>query len=371
MIRILHITNSMKRGGIETLLMNIYRKIDRQKVQFDFLLTVNEETDYTKEIKDLGGKIFYIPGRRSGVLKYKRALKTFFDKNNEYKIVHQHVSSLTNIVPLVVAKKSGIPVRIVHSHNTKQGGLFIHKYLHYINRFRITSIATEYYACSKLAANWLYPNEIIRNGAYKIINNSIETKKFIYNKSIRELKRKEFGFENEIIIGHVGRFAHQKNHDFLIDIFEQICKIRTNCKLLLIGEGPLKNQIFEKVREKNLEGKVIFAGVRSDIPELLQAMDVFVMPSFHEGLPVTIVEAQAADLPCVLSDEITNEVQLTQNVRWLSLSDNSYIWAKGTVDLFENSERGNTFNLVVKAGYDSESVALELQNNYLSYHHNS
>lgn len=365
MIRVLHCVHSMSRGGVETLLMNIYRNIDRNKIQFDFLVHTEKESDYNQEIKKLGGKIFFVPPRNQGVLKNYNALNSFFKAHKEYKIVHQHVSSLSYITPLKVARKNGVPVRIVHSHNTQQGGNGLHKFIHKYNQMHVKKISTHYLACSKAAAKWLYPKKQYLNGEYEIINNAVNTDNFIFNEEVRCIKRKELGIENKFVIGHIGRFMHQKNHDYLVDIFKTVYDKDNNSILLLVGDGELRSAVEKKVKNLNLTDHVIFTGVRSDIPELLQAMDVFVMPSYHEGLPVTIVEAQAADLPCVLSNEITKEVEILETVRWCSLSDNSSIWAEKVLLYLNSRNRTNTSHEIADAGFDIKNTTNNLTKSYL------
>jgi len=365
MIRVLHILGGMDRGGIETFIMNIYRNIDRNKIQFDFLLSTQKECAYNNEIRNLGGKIFYVPPRKSGILKNRKALNDFFKKHREYKIVHQHVSSLTNVEPLKIAKKYHIPIRIIHSHNTNQGGSHIHKYIHKYNQLFVESFATHYFACSNLAAKWLYPPKQYKEKNFKIINNGIDVDKFIYNNEIRDTYRKKLGIENKFVIGHVGRFHPQKNHEFLIEIFRAVVNRNKNSLLLLVGDGSLRQYIEEKVNRLKLTDNVMFAGVRSDIPELLQAMDVFVMPSYHEGLPVTLVEAQSACLPCVLSKNITDEIEILDNIKWCDLSDDLSIWVDNILYFMKNTIRRNTKKEIIDAGFDINNVAHELQQIYI------
>ncbi|MUV37170.1 putative glycosyltransferase EpsF [Lentibacillus sp. JNUCC-1] len=364
MIRVLHVVSSMGRGGIETFIMNIYRKIDRSKVQFDFLVHTQEKCAYDTEIRSLGGRIFSITPRKHGMLENRKDLNNFFKEHKEYKIVHQHLSSLTYIEPLKLAKKHNVPIRIVHSHNTMQGGIFIHKYIHKFNKRFIGSIATHYFACSRLAAKWLYPKKQYNNNNYQIINNAIDTERFVYNEEIRRVKREELGIEDSFTLGHVGRFTHQKNHELLIDIFKNIHDRCENTKLILVGDGELRKSIEEKVQKLHLKDKVIFTGVRSDIPELLQAMDVFVMPSYHEGLPVTVVEAQASGVPCVLSTNITQEIEILNIVEWCNLTDDLSTWTNSILNFKKINHRNNKKNEIIKAGYDVNDLAKRLEKIY-------
>jgi glycosyltransferase involved in cell wall biosynthesis len=356
----------MNRGGLETFIMNLYRNIDRSKVQFDFLVHSNKEGAFDQEIMALGGKIFSVPSRKQGVLKYRKALADFFNTHPEYKIIHSHISSLTNVSPLRVAKKYGVPCRIVHSHNIMQGGSRIHRYIHRINQLSLKSYATHYFACSDLAAKWMYPKELYENHEFKLINNGIETEKFKFNKDVRIQKRKELGVNNNYVIGHVGRFQTQKNHSFLIDIFKEIYVKNNDCVLLLVGDGELRREIETKVKELGLTENVIFTGVRSDIPELFQAMDVFVFPSFYEGWGIVLVEAQASGLECFTSNKVVpKEVDVADLVEFVDLDKSAQVWADKILNVY-SYERNNTTDIIKTGGYDICQVVEDLQKWYLS-----
>ena len=296
MIRVLHVIASMNIGGAETFIMNVYRNIDRSKVQFDFLLHTDKNCAYNSEIISLGGKIFSIPSRNQGVLKNHYALNRFFKRNPKYRIVHQHLSSLSYIEPLKIASRYGVPIRILHSHSTREGGSILHKYIHNVNKLSVKKYATHYFACSDLAAKWIIGKKQYNAKEFTIINNGIETENFIYNTNIRKSMRDKLGIGDKFVVGHIGNFVYPKNHVFLIDIFKVIHQKDIKSILILVGDGKLRNEIEEKIINEGLKDSVILTGVRKDIPNLLQAMDVFIMPSFYEGLPVTLVEAQAAGL---------------------------------------------------------------------------
>lgn len=361
MIRVLQVVGKMDRGGIETFLMNVYRSIDRQKVQFDFL-TVSTDTPgaYDREILELGGRIYQIPSRRQGWLRQYRALHRFFKEHPEHLIVHAHVSSLTNVAPLRVASKHGVKCRVIHGHSTNQGGSKIHQYLHRVNRLNVDKYATDFFACSELAANWIYPKSIIRRDQYRVILNGIETSQFAYNEIARENTRNQLGVEGKYVVGHVGRFHPVKNHQFLIDVFARLLASERDSVLLLVGDGKLRTDIEKKVRSLGLSDKVMFLGVRSDISDLLQAMDVFVLPSFHEGFGVVLVEAQAAGLPCYVSSTVTREVDITGLVEFIDLNDSIEVWADTVLERKDLQRK--TMDKVVRAqGYDIEQIARCLQ----------
>lgn len=366
MIRILHCVHGMNRGGIETFIMNIYRCLDRTKLQFDFLVNTKEKCDYDDEIKALGGRIYYVPGRREGLLKSKIKTNEFFQKHKEYKIVHVHMSSLSNISILSAAKKNAIPCRIIHSHSTKVSGNKIHIVLHKLNKLFISTLATNYFACSNTAAKWMYPKKLYLNQKYKIVKNGIEPEKFNFNLNVRIQKRNELGISNRFVIGHIGRFHPVKNHHFLIDIFYEIYKIDKSALLLLVGEGNLRSEIENKVENLGLKNNVMFLGVRSDIPELLQAMDAFVLPSFYEGLPVVLIEAQATGLKCYTSKNVvTNESNVCNLVEFISIKDSAETWAK---KILENRyyKRIQTQKMIKDSGYDIRIVAKEIEDLYKS-----
>lgn len=366
MIRVLHILDSMNRGGIETTLMNIFRKIDKDKVVFDFLLQTDKKCDYSDEIEELGGKIYSVIPRKKGILKNKKELESFFATHKEYKIVHMHVGSLTYTMPLRIAKKYSVPIRIIHSRNTREGGHKIHKYMHLFNKIFIGNIATDFFACSDLAGKWLYPKKIINSSKYKIINNGIATEKFIYSEDVRKKIRKELKCENKLILVNVGRLHPQKNHMFLLEIFGELIKVNKQSMMYLIGDGKLRADIENKIKQMNLEKNIILLGKRENIYDLLQGMDIFVMPSFYEGLPGSVIEAQGAGLPCVISDTITKEVEITDLVNYLSINENPKVWSEKILEVVKTSKRRNTQREIKNACFDMEQIANDLQVYYLN-----
>ena len=358
-IRILHVVTYMGRGGLETMLMNYYRHIDRDKVQFDFLVHRDFEADYDSEIESLGGKIYHVSRLVPWSRGYRMELKKFFCEHPEYKIVHVHQDCLS-AVALQCAKECGVPVRIAHSHNSNQDKNW--KYL--IKRYYMKMIpnsATDLFACSKSAGEWMFGGQ-----SFQILYNAINTAEYAYSEDIAKKIRRELGFEsNDIVIGHVGRFNSQKNHDFLIDIFEECVKLNSNVKLLLIGDGDGKQKIQEKVSKLEIQERVIFAGVRSDVSKLLQAMDIFVFPSLYEGLPVTMIEAQASGLPCVISDQVPKECIVTCGlVSSKSLNELPIQWAEHILQPMPKT-RENHIKEIKKAGYDIVDAAERLETFYL------
>lgn len=350
----------MNRGGAETLIMNLYRNIDRTKVQFDFLTC--KEGAFDIEIIKMGGKIHRIPYITDvGHFKYVKSLKTFFLNHPEYKIVHSHMDKMSGFV-LREAKKANIPVRIAHSHSTKnEGGLAANCYKWYAGSF-LTNHASHFFACSQDAAKWLYGSQLKKT---IIIKNGIDCNQFRYSAELRKEVRKELKLTNEnFVVGHVGRFSKPKNHEFLIKIFSEISKKNPHARLILVGDGPLKLHFEEKIKNIGLLDKVQFLGVRNDVHKLLQAFDVMVFPSIYEGLPVTLIEAQAAGVPCIVSDVITKEVDMgCELLNFLSLENSSQVWA-GEV-LKSNISRKDVVDSIEDKGYDIQTSASLLQTFYL------
>lgn len=357
MIRILHVVTDMGRGGIETMLMNYYRHIDRDVIQFDFLTHRDYRSDYDDEIESLGGVIYHLPKLNPFSKFYKNALRRFLTEHSEYRIVHVHQDCLSSVI-LKVAKQCNIPVRIAHSHSSSQNKDI--KYLiKLIFKQSIPQYATHLMACSKEAGKWMFG----KNAEFTVLNNAIDADAYSFNLEKREAVRNSFGISQDaLVLGHVGRFSYPKNHTFLIDVFNQVSKIK-NAKLLLVGDGKLRREIEEKVESYALQKHVIFTGVREDISDLLQAMDVFVFPSNYEGLPVTIIEAQAAGLPCFISDKVPIECKKTDLVQQIPLSAGAEKWANAITSC--NKERKNRYEEIKESGFDIVENAKWLEDYYL------
>jgi glycosyltransferase involved in cell wall biosynthesis len=363
-VRILHVLGRLDRGGAETMVMNLYRQIDRSKLQFDFIIHTDDECDYTREIQSLGGRIYSI-SRYTGKnhAQYRKEWDVFLEKHPEYKIIHGHVRSTASIY-LKIAKSRGL-ITIAHSHNTSSGkGL--PAFAKNILQFPIRYLADYLFACSKTAGEWLYGKNVYKKQNFKILNNAIDAKKFIYNNRVRDIRRKEFNIEDKFVIGHIGRFHKQKNHEYIIDIFKIIQDYNKNSVLMLVGDGDLKKSVQQKVEKLGLVDKVIFTGVRPDITELLQSMDVFLFPSLFEGLPVTLVEAQAAGLPCIISNNISDEIRVTSLIESVALQKGPEYWAKKVLEQNKSYLRPNTYDDLVKADYDIDVVAKWYQDFILS-----
>lgn len=360
----MQVVAKMNRGGLETFIMNVFRNINREEIQFDFLTQGGSVGAYDEEIRNLGGRIYQLPPRRRGIFRYNRAVNDFFKTHPEYKAVHFHISSLSSVAALKAAKTNNIAIRVIHSHSSRGPKAVYHRVLHWWNQRSIDYAGTHYFSCSDLASSHLYGNKL-RSKKASVIKNAIETYKFSYNENIRKIVRDKLQLENQYVLGHIGSFSYAKNHDFLLDIFFNVRKWCAQSVLLLVGDGMLRPQIEQKVRELGLENSVIFLGIRSDIADLLQAMDAFVFPSLYEGLPVTGVEAQAAGLKCFFSDNITREVDIAGLIQYISLKETAYCWAKNILSYQNGYQRIDTYTQIKSAGFDIASVAEKLKRVYL------
>jgi len=356
----------MGRGGAETLIMNIYRNIDREKIQFDFVVHREKNAAYDEEIFDLGGNIHRVPKYNlSNHFKYKKAWHNLFKNHGTWPIIHGHMFT-TAAIYLKIAKKYGLTT-IAHSHNTSTGVGFsaiIKNLLQYPIKYN----ADLYFACSKAAGLWLFGEKICKKDTFFILNNAIDTKKFVYDEEIRIKKRTELSVEDNFVIGHIGSFMTQKNHKFLIELFDKVHSKNNNTLLLLIGDGGLRLAIEDKVKNLGLTNNVIFTGSRSDIPELLQAMDVFVFPSLYEGLGIVAVEAQTAGLHCVVSDSVPKEAYITELIEKASLRDSADVWVDKILKYANGYERIDTSIQIKAKGYDIAETAKWLEEFYLKEH---
>ena len=312
-------------GGVESVIMNYYENIDRTKFQFDFICDDDSTNIPYEKIEKLGGKVILVPPYQK-VFKYIKTLKKIFKENN-YKIVHSNINTLS-VFPLYAAKKAGVPVRIAHSHSTSNKKEWKKNAVKNVLRPFSKKNANVYFACSELAARYLFGNKTFEEGKVTIINNAINLEKFKFNQGKREKLRKELKIkDDEFVVGHIGRFVSQKNHTFLIDIFNELRKENNKAVLLLIGQGPLQDQIKEKVRELGIEDSVRFAGQVDNASDYYNAMDVFVLPSLYEGLGMVLIEAQANELPCIASTEVPKKASVSNQVEFISLKEENKKWA--------------------------------------------
>ncbi len=358
-IRVLQIVPNMQAGGLENLIMNLYRNIDRSKVQFDFLVHYAKPNFFDEEIVKLGGRIHYLTLRDDGnIFKYICSLRKLFCKN-KYSIVHSHMASLA-FVHLGIAKLCGVKTRIVHSHNSSSSKTLKGRVKAVLLKLA-PIFANEHFACSQSAGHFLYGNS-----PFHVVNNAIDLNRFVFSAEKRGRIRSELKVSSDtIVVGHIGRFNVQKNHMFLLDIFAECLRKNENMKLVLVGDGELKQAVSDRIKNLGIENFVIQPGVRRDVEDFYSAFDVFVMPSLFEGLPVTGVEAQAAGTPCVFSTEITPEVNLLPSTKFIPLADGPSKWADAIVESSLVHRISDTVKYMSLYNIVEESKKLE--NIYLNY----
>lgn len=361
-IHILHVLGGLDAGGAESFVMNLYRSIDRTKVQFDFIKHVSQKCMFEDEILSLGGKIFICP-RYTGKnhFKYCKWWNEFFFNHPEYKIIHGHVRS-TSAIYLLIAKKHGL-ITIIHSHSTSNGkgtmGM-LKTVMQYPTRY----IADYLFACSEKAGKWMYGQYVSQKLNYKIVPNGIDLARFEFKLQKRKQIRQYLGIQdNEMVIGHVGRFTAAKNHEFLIRVFQAYREKHAYAKLLLVGEGELLESIKSKCRELNILENVIFTGNRSDTENFYQAMDVMAFPSLWEGLGIALIEAQASNLPCIASKTIPKEAIVTDSVKTLAVNE-IRPWVK-EIENLKKCNRSVPMNIGLQK-YNMKTISREMQKFYLS-----
>lgn len=360
-IRILHVLGIMDCGGAETFLMNLYRNIDRERIQFDFVVHREKEGYYNKEIKILGGKIYTAPQYCVlNYLQYKKWWISFFNQHHEYKVVHGHVPS-TAAVYLNEAHKFKIKT-VMHSHTTSSGKGFS-AFLRNILQYPVRYYSDYRFACSEAAGKWLFGD----NKSFKVINNGVDVKKFLFDTETRNSIRRQYHLTDKFLVGHVGRFNEPKNHSFIIDVFNQIHKINPNSALMLIGEGPLQTQIKNKVQNLNLTDSVLFTGVKSNVQDYLSAMDVLLFPSLWEGLGMALIEGQANGLKCFASlNRVPACAKLTDLVSFISLDESAEFWASYILNCDFRYNRTQYNSMLAVTDYDIEKIADEMENFYFS-----
>lgn len=361
-IRIAHIMGKWLGGGVESVVMNYYRNIDRNKVQFDFICDEDSKYIPTDEIESLGGKVILIPPYQKP-FKYHKELKKVLKEGN-YKIVHSHISTMS-FFSLWAAKSAKVPVRIVHAHSTTNKQEKKKNLMKQVLKPFSKVFATDFFCCSELAGRWQFGDKDYDQGKVYLLNNAIDVDKFKYDEKIRKEKRKELNIKDKnLVIGHIGRLATVKNHIFLIDIFNEIYKQNKNAILLLAGDGPLKEEIQNKVKKLGLEKNVQFLGQRNDANELYQAMDAFVLPSLYEGLPVVGVEAQAAGLPCFFSTDMTKETKVLDSTKFIELSKSPKEWADIIIKELNNFKRKDMTKKINNNNFNIKNEANKLKKYY-------
>ena len=360
-IRVLNLFTVMDRGGAETMVMNYYRHIDRTKVQFDFLVHREQRGAYDDEIEALGGRIYRMyPIYPQNFARYKRDIRVFFKDHPEYRIIHSHMSEL-GYFAFKEAAKQGVPIRICHAHNAPHGfdmKMIMRDYF----KKRMMPYLTHLFMCGVESGRWLYGKE--NENRFIMLNNAVDASAYTYNPAKRTEMRLQLELTDELAVGHVGRFNQQKNHPFLLEIFAALLKKEPNAVLLLVGGGTDMQRIQAKAQTLGIAEKVRFLGVRSDVTDLMQAMDVFVFPSLYEGLGIALIEAQAAGLPCVVSDTIPHEAYLTDLVDSESLSAPAEKWAEKILAK-QAIPRTDRRTEIAAHGFDITTEAVKLQEFYI------
>ena len=364
-IRILHIVQKMEAGGTQAFLMNLYRNIDRNKIQFDFLVEYEEKEFYDDEIISLGGKIFYTNFRKTlNVIKFKKTLSNILKEHPEYKIVHIHATAIGKICT-DTAKKCGVKTIIAHTHNNSA----VKDWKYYpkiLLRKLYTHGPTDFFACSEDAGRYTFKNK-----KFTVIYNAIDINKFLFKQKVRKEFRKELNIEDKFVIGNIGRLHKQKNQSFLIDVFNEIQKKKDSAVLLIIGKGPLKNELEEKVKNLGISSKVFFLENRKDIERIYQGMDVFVLPSLFEGLGIVAIEAQTSGLPVIASTGVAKEANITDNIRNIDLNEPIDAWVEAICKAKVKNRR-SIEDIVRNSKFNIKNNAKFLQEFYLKkYYENS
>lgn len=364
-LRVAMIMGKMIGGGVESVVMNYYRFIDRDKIQFDFIIDSDSTQVPRTEIEKLGGRIYEIPPYQN-IFKYLKSLDDIF-KNNNYRVVHSHINALS-VFPLSVAKKNKIPVRIAHSHSTASRGEYKKNILKNVLRPFSKVAPTHYMAPTIHASKWLFGEKNSKDKTF-ILKNAIDVQKFSFNRNIRNELRNKYGYDdNDFIIGNVGRFVWQKNQEFLLYVFKEVLNEIPSAKLILVGDGPLKKNLLNLAVELNIKDYVFFINNSTNVEDMYQILDYFVFPSNYEGLGIVAIEAQIMGLPTLCSDRVPREVEVTNLCMFLSLDIKPREWAKYIIDTsqkFKNNSRVSKKSDIQFNNYDIECEANKLADIYI------
>lgn len=357
MIKILYVNGgTMDRGGVSTFMMNVYEKMHSEKIQIDFLVHTLSKGVRDEDILNLGGKIFRVPARGKNPLKNYRQIKQIMLDGN-YDVVHAHADAGNSTI-LAIAKECDIPIRISHCHNTNYTNKsLLKKFLNEQLKKQIPRYATHLWACSEKAGEWLYGNH-----SFEVIPNAIDVQKFIYSPQLSKDLRKELNLENKFVIGHVGRFDYQKNHDFLLKVFAEVINEREDAHLVLIGKGELEEVIKKQANQLGILDKISFLGESSNVNKLINVFDVGVFPSLFEGFGIAVLEMQINGLPLVVSDNFPSEINLTDNIRFLSLDETVKYWCETILET-KGRDTGAVDKIIAK-GYNLSDMVNKLTKTY-------
>lgn len=365
MVRVLVFGMTENPGGIESVIMNYYRNLDREKVQFDFLCNSYNKIAYEDEVLAMGATTYHITARSVNPIKYRRELSKVFKENaDKYDAIWVNVCSLANVDYLKFSKKYGIKKRIIHSHNSQNMDSALRGLLHRYNKRKIDKIATDFWTCAPDAADWFFPQRI--SDRVVQINNAIDIEKLRFDISKRDEIRKKLGWADKYILGNIGRLHFQKNQTFLIDIFNELCKESDEYRLVLVGQGEDCESLEQKVKELGLVDRVKFAGVQYDIAGYLSAFDLFLFPSLFEGLSVVALEAQANGVPVLASEGvIPKQVRMNDNFIFYKLEEGAKSWKEKVADIRKSLNRENEneiYDNFIKKGFEIKTEVRKLEN---------
>lgn len=364
-VRVLHVVSKMSVGGVQSLIMNYYRHIDRSKVQFDFAVQSIEKCEYDDEINTLGGRIHRISPLHIDMKRFSADLKSLLTNNPGYRIIHSH-QNFMNIIPLYIAKKCNVPVRISHSHSNYKATSTMKDLQRFAFRRLIRYAATECMACSQPAGRWLYGSSFGKHINDRVVHNAINANLFRFDKDKREKLRKNLGIEDKFVLIHVGRFSRPKNHQFLLEVFSEFLRINSDSVLLLIGDGEEKDSVKETLEKLGLWKNTFLLGFLNNVSDYLNAADAFVFPSLYEGLGIVVIEAQASGLACIVSEEaVPKEVNIADTVEFLSTKLPPNKWAEAIGKININKYRHNAYESIIRGGYEIEKEAESLMEFYL------
>ena len=361
-LRVLQIVAELNVGGIQSFVIGLHNAIDKNEVQFDYLVSTREKGSLEPYVESLGAKVFHVPSRRESFVGNKKALGRFF-RSHDYQAVHFHCSNLSYITPMRAATEAGVQLRIYHSHSTNLPKNPVHEFLDAANKSKVATTGNEFFACSDLAAEWLYKGTGVEDDV-QILKNGIDSCRFIPDVQIRQRTRSSLQIDSSFVIGTVGRMCEAKNQEFLLDVFRNLLLVRPDAILMIIGDGPSRNQLERMSKAYGIESSVLFLGTRDDVPALLQAMDVFALPSKWEGFPVAALEAQAAGLPCLISQNVTKQAGIRKNAMYLPINQGTGCWVDSLSGMHPVNERESGVADIVCAGYDIKSTAKTLVDCY-------
>lgn len=366
-VRVLEVFGKMNRGGAETMMMNLYRKMDRSRIQLDFMVHTEEHCQYDEEIEQLGGRIFRVPQFKvHNLFSYIKAWRSFFKTHPEISVVHGHIGS-TAAIYLLEANRFGC-FTIAHSHSAFRIKLKLYHITYYLLSFPTRFIAQHFFGCSTEAGIARYGHRVVNGNNYQNFPNGIDLNAFKFNAEQRECVREKLNIKPEqLVIMHVGRIVSAKNPAMIYKVFKEIIKQDQNTICIWVGFGELEKTYQSLVREEGLNERIIMTGARTDIPELLQAADAFLFPSLWEGLPVSVIEAQASGLPCIIADTISKEVEVSDLIEWHSLSEQPELWARRCIHLAKKKQghRMSPLERIRNAGYDINGTSRQLMEFYL------